>query len=223
MSDDFIIEEEEQASGNRPFLIAAGALLTVFILAAACTGILLINRDGGENPATAEAIAVRETENAVILATNAAVTETVAAMETEEAQPTETPQPTATNTPEPTETAAPTNTPVVAGEGDTAESGVEGADDAEAEATANVSGTSVFDEEADAEDGEGSGADGAEGAAGEDGDGEDGSESTPTPIPAEGTAEEDALPETGINTWGAIVAAMALIGVLMMARRLRTA
>ena len=59
MSDDFIIEEEEQANGNRPFLIAAGALLTVFILAAACTGILLINRNGGEDPATAEAIAAR--------------------------------------------------------------------------------------------------------------------------------------------------------------------
>lgn len=46
---------------------------------------------------------------------------------------------------------------------------------------------------------------------------------TPTPIAAAGTgnAGSGALPQTGIETWGAYVAALFLIGVFVVARRLR--
>ncbi|MCP4426209.1 MAG: LPXTG cell wall anchor domain-containing protein [Chloroflexi bacterium] len=53
----------------------------------------------------------------------------------------------------------------------------------------------------------------------------DGTADTPTPIaPLSGTnggSDDDALPQTGIETWGALVAGLALVAILFAARRLR--
>ncbi len=49
---------------------------------------------------------------------------------------------------------------------------------------------------------------------------------TPTPVAplggANGGSDDEALPQTGIGTWSALVAALGLIAVLIAARRLRT-
>jgi len=51
-----------------------------------------------------------------------------------------------------------------------------------------------------------------------------GAGNTPTPISAAstGNAGSGSLPQTGIETWGAYVAALLLIGILVVARRLRS-
>jgi hypothetical protein len=181
MSDDFIIEEESDGAANRrPFLVAVGALVTIFILASVCAlGLLLSNRSSDR----AQEIAAIETQNAVIAITNEAVTLTIAAIETEAARPTDTPQPTATSTstPVPTDTPLPTNTRVI----QPADEGTQ---------TPSITGTTIF--------GDGAGV------------------STPTPIIASGG--DGALPQTGINTWGALVVAAILIVTVVTARRLRS-
>jgi hypothetical protein len=186
MTEDFIIEEETEDSTNRrPFMTAVGVLLAVFVLAAICSGVLLLNRNRSPN-GDADEIAAIETQNAVIAVTNAAVTQTIAAMETEAARPTDTPKPPPTNTPVPTSTPLPTNTPVLAqAEGDATE-------------TPDLSGTSIF----------------AGGTGG----------NTPTPIPGLGgtSGGDGSLPQTGIETWGALVAAIVLIAIFLGARRLRS-
>ncbi|RMG91756.1 MAG: hypothetical protein D6706_17855 [Chloroflexi bacterium] len=179
MEDEFMVEEGE--SSRRPFLIAVGALLTIFILAAVCSAAILLSRQNANRNAQIAAI---ETENAIIAVTNEAVTLTVAAMQTADARPTDTPTPTATLTPSPTFTNTPTSTPVVAQ--------AETLQEEEATPTPNLSGTSVFETQEE--------------------------ESTPTPIAA--FAEEE-LPQTGIGTWGALVAAFILVMALVAARRLR--
>lgn len=188
MSDDFIYEEEVDSAGSsnrRPFLVAVGVLLTIFVLAVICSATLLLTRDDGSG-GNAEEIAAIETQNAVIAVTNAAVTQTIAAMETEAARPTETPPPPPTNTPRPTNTPLPTDTPVV-----------QAAEEDEATATPDIlaTGTAAADSEAN----------------------------TPTPIAAlNGSSGGDgALPQTGIETWGVLVAAFVLIGAFIGARRLR--
>lgn len=189
MTEDFIIEEEhEEASNNRrPFLIAVGILLSIFILAAICSATLLYTRDGKPTNGDAAAIAAIETTNAEIAVTNAAVTQTIAARETEKARPSDTPVPPPTNTPIPTNTPQPTDTPVVGQ-----------AEEGEETATPNLSGTSAF----------------SDGSA----------NNTPTPIPglSGSTGGNDSLPQTGIETWGALVAGLGLIAVLFFARRLRS-
>lgn len=182
MEEDFIIEEESEGANNRPFLIAVGVAIAIFILAALCAAAVLLQRGP-----SADEIAAIETQNAIIEVTNAAVTQTISAMETEAARPTDTPEPTATNTPTttPTSTSTPTETPVVP----------EAEEEEEAAATATLSGTIPFElgEEAD----------------------------TPTPIAAP-AAEEEALPQTGVETWGVLVAAFVLVVTLVAARRLRS-
>jgi hypothetical protein len=195
MEDDsgYIVEEEpietREQSSNRPFLTAVGVLLLIFILAAGCSAFALMNRGGGGG--ASEEVAAIETQNAIIAVTNAAVTQTIAAMETEAARPTDTPTPPPpTFTPQPaaTNTPKPTNTPVVA----------DGAEDVANDngETPNESGTSVFDDSADA--------------------------STPTPIPVGGN-NNDALPDTGFELWTILLAAVVLVGLVVMARRMRSA
>ncbi|MEJ2748101.1 MAG: hypothetical protein P8183_09370 [Anaerolineae bacterium] len=114
MNDDFIYEEEVDSVGSsnrRPFLIAVGVLLTIFVLAVICSATLLLTRGGGNG--NAEEIAAIETQNAIVAVTNEAVTQTISAMSTEAARPTDTPPAPPTNTPRPTNTPLPTNTPVV--------------------------------------------------------------------------------------------------------------
>lgn len=182
MSEDFIIEEEiDGAANRRPFLVAVGVLVTIFILASLCgLGLLLSGRSSDR----AQEIAAIETQNAVIAITNEAVTLTIAAIETEAARPTDTPQPTVTSTTTsvPTDTPLPTNTRVI----QPVEEGTE---------TPSITGTTIF--------GDGAGV------------------STPTPIVVAGGGSDGALPQTGINTWGALVVAAILIATVVTARRLR--
>ena len=66
-------------------------------------------------------------------------------------------------------------------------------------ATPNLSGTSTFDNSTD------------------------GSTPTPIPVTAGNGGDSGSLPDTGIDTWSAMLIGLALIAVLFMARRLRRA
>lgn len=190
-TDDFVIEEEDTA--NRSFLIAAGSLIGVFILLAACLltyvlmqrgqvqdEVALIEAQNATTQAqnalvtqtvealeTQQALAEIESENATAEAESFIATMTVEALETLEAQPTETPRPTeVVQQPSPTATNTPIPTLVLGGGGD----------------------------------GDGTGA-------------------LATPItPGAG----ETLPQTGINIMGIAVAGLGLAVLLIVARRLRT-
>ncbi|VAW32481.1 hypothetical protein MNBD_CHLOROFLEXI01-3582, partial [hydrothermal vent metagenome] len=177
IEDDFL--EEEGNSSNRPFLIAAGVLVSSLILMGICTAFFLLNNRAAEYDAE---VAARQTRNAETLDANAAAL--VSLTETAEAMPTNTPEPTAapTDTPAPN-TPTPTSTPVI--------------EDKNGEITVDGSG----------EDGEGTAEDNGDTAAADDeenGDGTTGSkddgDAAATPISAlneTGNGSNDALPETG--------------------------
>ncbi len=227
MEDEFIeddfLEESEGSANNRPFLIIVGALVTVFILAAACTLILLTVRGRAEST-SAEAMAI-ETQNAITIVTNTAVAQFIAQTETAQALPTNTPEipPTSTRTPAPaSSTPPPTETPVIdaaAGEGAGA-AGEEG--DTETgggeDAGEGVTGTIIIGGEA------GTGTD--SGVTVSDTTDSAGTGSvilggTATPITATG-GTASALPQTGLETWVIALIGLLLIGVLVAAHRLRT-
>ncbi len=214
MQDDYIEEdflEEENSSNRRPFLMAVGVLVTLFILMGVCTAFFLINNRAAED--RAEEVAAIETRNAETeasnIATSVAATDTAAAIPTEPPEPTGTP--TATSAPA-TETPTPTNTPVV--EDTTDEEAVIGAGDGEADEGEET------DAAADETDGTGAEEDGA--AEGDTAD----EDATPTPISALSETGDgsngEALPQTGLDTWGVVLAAFVLVGLLLFARRLRT-
>jgi hypothetical protein len=197
MEEDYIVQDDSSGTGgsnNRPFLTAAGLLLLVFILAAGCGAYNLISR--GANGQTVAANPTAEaifTQNAIVAVTNEAVTLTIRAMETEAARPTETP----TLPPTATQPSPATETP-------------------EAPTL-----TPVVPE------GEGIGEDGEEGEDAPPAEGTTtfvpGDDSTPTPIPVATGNDKGALPDTGIETWSAMLLALALVAVLFIARRLRSA
>lgn len=208
MSDEYI-EEGNSGSVNRSFLLAAAALTGLLVLVSACSIYFLLNgRQSVQVAAVTATVSAIETQNAVIMVTNAAVTQTIAAMETEAAQPTTTPVP--TNTTAPTSTPVPTNTatPVVAegeaGEEETAvDSGtpaatVEGGDEGE-EAGA---GTAVATTSADSSSGTGG---------------------TTNASDNRNNSASGTLPQTGIDSWQAIVMAAVFVGLFIVARRLRRA
>lgn len=200
MSEDFIIDEEGSggAGNNRAFMIAAGVLTVTLILSAICASAFWVRNRGSEsNSAIAQAtIDARLHENEIIAVTNTAVAVTIEAMTaqalTAEAIPA-TNTPAPTFTPNPTFTPIPTETPVVVSIEDTP--------------TPEIGGTTEF--------------------AG-------GTESTPTPIAvaggntgntggsSNGGGGSETLPQTGIDTWGALLAAFVLIVVVFAARRLRS-
>ncbi|MCB9421033.1 MAG: hypothetical protein H6667_14620 [Ardenticatenaceae bacterium] len=131
---------------------------------------------------------------AAIETQNAVIAVTNAAVtQTIAAMETEAARPTNTPQPPPTNTPRPTNTPLP--------TNTPVVQQAEEEptitATADLSGTSTFSGSS--------------------------SDNTPTPIAAlnNGGSNSDALPQTGIETWGILVAAFGLIAVLVAARRLR--
>jgi hypothetical protein len=218
MQEDYIedeFSEEEGSSNRRPFLIAVGVLVSLFILMGACTAFFLVNNRATERDAE---VAVIETRNAETEASN--VETRVSLTETAEALPTNTPQPTAeaTETPKPS-TPTPTNTPVVDdGGGEEALAAIEaaaGEDDGDAAGgEAAVSG-----EEANAN----------AVAGAEDGDAtlgnKDADDADPEHEPAlseTGDVGNDVLPETGLDNWGIVIAAFVFVGLLIFARRLRT-
>ena len=198
MSDDFIYDQEESsaASGGRsPFVMAVAILGTIFVLAAICSAVFWFTRDGnGGTPTNQAEIAAIETQNAIVAVTNEAVTATIAAMETEAALPTATATTPPTFTPQPSVTPIPSETPVV--------------QSADGSPTPNILATDIA-------------------LSG----GVDANGNTPTPIPGfasggsgNGTSSTGggALPQTGIDTWSALIAAVVLIVVLVGARRLRS-
>ena len=182
----------EEEEPNRRPFLIAVAALTTIFILAAICGLAFL-LSGRSAAERASEVAAIETQNAIIAVTNQAVTQTIAALETEAALPTETPEP---DTPTPTATPEPdTPTPTA----------TPVIDAGEAEATAEettapeVDGTSAVVTPAVDE--------------------------TPTPITgATGTIDGDdtALPETGIDTWSAVLIALALIGTVFVARRLRS-
>ena len=134
-------------------------------------------------------------EIAAIETQNAVIAVTNAAVtQTIAAMETEAARPTNTPQPPPTNTPRPTNTPLP--------TNTPVVQQAEEEPTgtptADLSGTSVFS-----------------GGAGS---------NTPTPIAAlnGGSGSDSSLPQTGIETWGILVAAFGLVAVLVIARRLRS-
>ncbi|MFO7540728.1 MAG: hypothetical protein R6X32_22035 [Chloroflexota bacterium] len=192
MSEEYLIEEEEGggSAGSRTFTILAGIASAVLLLGLICIAAIMFTRQ--QDTTQADAVAMRETENAIILVTNEAVTRTIEAMETEAARPTETP--TSTPEPSPTNTPEPTETPVVLP-----------VDEEEETATPDSLATAIA--EADFEDDDVTpGAPGVPGA-------------SATAVPGTGV---DTLPDTGINTLGIIVAAFMLLGLSVVARRLRS-
>ena len=211
MQDDYIEEdflEEENPSGRRPFLMAVGVLVTLFILMGICTAVFLVNNRAAQERDTE--IAAIETRNAETEASNAATA--IAATETAAAIPPETPVPTEapTDTPAPvTETPTPTNTAVV--EDVTDEEAIIDTGNGE-----NGEDTGTPDAETDETDVEDNGTDGDE--VDED--------ATPTPISALSETGDgsngDALPQTGLDTWGVVLVAFVLVGLFVFARRLRT-
>lgn len=215
MQDDYIEEdflEEENSSNRRPFLMAVGVLVTLFILMGVCTAFFLINNRAAED--RAEEVAAIETRNAETeasnIATSVAATDTAAAIPTDPPVPTGTP----TQTPAPaTETPPPTNTPVI--EDTTDEEAVIETDDRE--------GATEDAEETDAAAAETDGTGVEDGST--DGDTVD-EDATPTPISALSETGDgsngDALPQTGLDTWGVVLAAFVLVGLFVFARRLRT-
>lgn len=217
--DDYIIDDEggnERPNNRRGFLIAAGFLLGIFILASICS-VTLLNmqrRGNGGNQAqigTATAIAAT---NQVIMITNEAVTVAIQETNLAQAPASETPEATLPPTSTATEAAAttePTETAVV-----------EAADDTP---TPNLSGTSEFDDDATEtpetdDDGETGGAETPDSSGS--GSGDSSSDSTPTPV-AGNDNTQDSLPETGINTWGTILLGLFFLGILLAARRFRSA
>lgn len=198
MEEDYIVQDDSSAasgSSSRPFLTAVGLLLLVFILAAGCGAFNLLSRNGDDQTVVANAtIAAIETQNAIVAVTNEAVTLTIMAMETEAARPTETP----TLPPTATEPPPATETPEPPTQTPVVPEGEVIGEDGEDgdEDTPAAEGTTTFPPTDD---------------------------STPTPIPVLTGNDKGALPDTGIDTWSAMLLGLALVAVLFMARRLRRA
>ncbi|MCP5099439.1 MAG: hypothetical protein GY943_28120 [Chloroflexi bacterium] len=208
--DDFIIEDENDGSSRRPFLLIVAMLSLIFIAAIACSLIFLFANGSVSNTAQSDEAATiiagnstKEIINASIYATNTAL-----AAPPDTPEPTEAPTNTATavpDTPMPTETAvveAPKDTPTPNESGTTVAESLDEEDTTEGE----ESSTAEPDE-----------SDSTTAASAEDG--------TPTPIPAVSAEDADkgALPQTGFNIWGTILTGFALLAVLFIARRLRQA
>lgn len=220
IEDDFLEEDESSSSNNRPFLVAVGALVTVFILAAVCTlAFLMANNNSAGNAAEVAAV---ETQNAQTLAFNGTVTRQIAETETAQALPTNTPTVVATNTSTPlpaTEVPEATSTPVLdsaAGEDGAATDGNgtdgSGTDGADGSATDGATGTIVL--------GDGNGSDGAA-AGGDAGSAVVDSGSTDNSVSVT-DAQKGALPQTGLEVWGIALIGLLLVVVLFAANRLRT-
>ncbi len=198
--EEFVIEEEETPS-NRPFLLAAGGLIAIFVLALLCLGVYQIFFNGSEDPtavadngiaATATSISAT---NEAIETQNAFDTQTLAAMELTSQAPTATPTLAPTNTPQPSPTPTATATPVIQTEGEGEE----------------PEATSVFEEEELTATPEEAGA----------GEGDDGS-ATSGDIAGSNANTGETLPQTGISVWGGLSAALGLLLIILVSRRLRT-
>jgi cobalamin biosynthesis Mg chelatase CobN len=213
-SEDFVIEEAEDGGGSsRPFLIAAGALIGVFIILAGCLlSYVLIQRRGDSNAAEVARI---ESINATTEANNQIVEQTRQAIDEQQALAQEQAQATA-------EAIATADAVAAAELPATSTPEVQEATAADAQATSEAETAAATAEAATAE---------AEAAAAS-------ADATATAeamaaAEAAGNSNSDvsgvtggdtstALPETGVEVWLIAAAAMGLIALLYIARRLRT-
>ncbi len=196
--EEFVIEEEE-APSNRPFLLAVGALLGVLLVALLCLGVYQIFFDSGDGTevATDNGLAATATSisatNEAIETQNAFVTQTIVAMDLTAQAPTATPTLPPTSTPRPEPTDPPTATPVVQSEAD------------EATAAAATSMAAAPEEETPESGGETTGDSGTAGD-----------------VSASNANTGGTLPNTGVPVWGGLTAALGLLLIILVARRLRT-
>lgn len=200
--EEFIVEEEEETQSNRPFIFALSGLVGILLLSLLCLGAyqIFFAGDGDGTPVAdvsddiAATATIISATNEAIETQNALVTQTLVAMELTAQAPTATftPTPPPTNTPTPIPSATPTATEVV--DPGTDDDGEDGNEDA----------TPVFDDDGD-QTGDG-GSDETVGSA-------DVSANT------SGSAEE--LPETGLSIWAGVIAALGLLVLMVVARRLR--
>jgi len=195
---------QDGSSGRSPFVLLAGILILVLIVASIGTVFLLSQRNQGSG----EQAAAIEATNAVIAVTNTAVAQTVAAMATEQAQPpteTPTPSPAVTTFNTETPTVPVTNTPVVV-----AEITVGSGTAITPVITVTIEGGTVVTSVVTVETGDGT--------------------ITPTVIVGDGvtpiatftTGTDGTLPQTGLDTWAAALLALFFIGLFVAARRLRS-
>lgn len=214
MSEEFedeILLDDDEGGSNRPFILTAGALIGVMVVALLCYAIF--NAFGGVEPTTdgeevaqidnggaATATSISAT-NEAIATMNSFVTQTIESITLTASAPTETPTSTPvppTNTPTATATATPTETPVV----EDGEVEDDGAAEEEDGSDTNAAATSIF-----------------QGL----------NTATPTPIGSSGgsgsgssgSSGSGTLPETGISLWGGLAAAFGLLMLIVIVRRIR--
>lgn len=213
--DDEFILDDEAGGGSRTFRLTAGALVGVLLISLLCYGAFSF-LGGGEEEGTAVAVDTSTAATATsISATNEAVatynsfvTQTIESMEMTANAPTATFTPTPlppTSTPAPTATPVPTETPVLESS-PTAEGDTGGDQTAGGDATPNAAATSIFAGLNTATPSSG----GSGGTGGTSGGGTGGGGTTPT-----------ALPQTGISMWEGLLAAVGLLALVFVARRLR--
>lgn len=203
MSDDLFIEEEEQseegASANRPFAIIAGIMALLLVIGIVCVAVILLGRSGDGVLASLFGadgegdVAITQTVEARLTENAAIATQNFFVTQTLVAIATEDARPTETSTPAPTETPEPTETPL-------------------------PTNTRVIDEEPDEEATEEVAASPTVGLF-----------VTQTPDSgappgggAGGGGDDGTLPQTGLGLTGLIAAALGLLGLGIIARRLRS-
>ncbi|MDA0243279.1 MAG: hypothetical protein OT477_07670 [Chloroflexi bacterium] len=217
------LEEGGGGRSNRPFMLAAGSLIGLLLISLLCYaafnmfGVGEPEEEGTavaiDSETAAQATSISAT-NEAIGTYNANIALTVESMDLTASAPTNTPTPLPpTNTPVPTMTATPSPTATVEataeGEGEEGEEGEEGGD----EGTPNAAATSIFGglNTATPSSGGSGGTGGTGGTGGSGGTGTGGTAGT-----GGGT-----LPQTGISLWEGVLAAVGLLALILVARRLR--
>ncbi len=227
-SDDFVVEDEEESS--RPFLIAAGSLILIFII---ISGVLLgfiLTRQKDQS----DEVSAREATNEAILASNALVQQTADAMavEAEIAAAEATEKANATEEPE---VILPSATPELVPTRDVSSGAVDpdnpaagsgedpgnGAGDGVGDGAGNNTGDGVGDGTGDGvSDGTGDGV--GDGVGDGSGDSTTAGDALATPTLAPVVPEAGELPQTGLSVFGVAIAVLGMLGLLVVARRLRT-
>jgi hypothetical protein len=194
MSEEFLPLDEDEFEDEE-----AGANRNFLVIAGSLVGVLILITICvlaiaflRRDGGTDDAAATIIAQNATTEADNLLITQTIQAMETDAARPTDTPVP--TNTVLPTNTPSPTVAPTDTPVVQPPEGDGEEVGGGDATGTPIAEATSIF---------------------------QGGTFDTPTPLSGTGTGD-GTLPQTGVGTAGAVLVALALLGILVISRRLRT-
>ena len=223
-SDDFVVEDEEES--GRPFLIAAGSLILIFII---ISGVLLgfiLTRQKDQS----DEVGAREATNEAILASNALVQQTADAMAAE-AEMAAAEATAKANAPEEPEEVLPSATPELVPTRDVSSGAVDpdnpasgsgedagdGTGDGVGDGSGNNTGDSAGDGTGDSA-GDGTGDSAGDGS----GDGTTAGDALATPTLALVVPEAGELPQTGLSVFGVAIAVLGMLSLLVVARRLRT-